>query len=257
MPVSDTKTDTAIGHWRRRLLGSGLPLFLSILFIGVARTCAAASDPSVAQLCDRAAIDAARQYGVPLDVLRAITRTETGRVLSGRLQPWPWTVNMEGRGVWFGSREEAQDYVRRHAAHGARSFDVGCFQLNYKWHGTAFTTAEAMLDPERNAGYAAGFLKRLHAELGDWTAAAGAYHSRTPDLARRYSARFDRIRAGLTDTPMAHVPPSTAPARPGPGPLIASGQTAMGSLVPIIGHRRASPFVPLDNRIADLAPFQH
>jgi hypothetical protein len=104
---------------------------------------------------------------------------------------------MEGRGVWFDSFEEARDYVAKHHARGARSYDVGCFQINFRWHGQHFTSLEEMFDPYANAAYAARFLSELYSEFGDWSRAAGAYHSRTPTFAGKYRARFDRIRARL------------------------------------------------------------
>jgi len=88
----------------------------------------AASDG--AAICDAAAAEAARRSGVPVAVLRTITRTETGRPgkSGGGLDPWPWTVNMEGVGKWFDDRATAMAYVRKHHERGARSYDVGCFQ---------------------------------------------------------------------------------------------------------------------------------
>ena len=154
---------------------------------------------SYSTVCDRAAQLAARESGVPLKVLRSITRTETGRARGGVLEPWPWTVNMEGKGRWFPSEDEARAYVFHHFKRGARSFDVGCFQINYRWHGQAFRSIDQMFDPLENARYAARFLKSLHTEMGDWSRAAGAYHSRTPRYAQRYIARFDRILAALSD----------------------------------------------------------
>jgi hypothetical protein len=149
------------------------------------------------RLCEDAAARASAASGVPVSVLRAIALTETGRTKHGSFRPWPWTVNMEGRGAWFDSYEEARDYVARHHAQGARSYDVGCFQINYRWHGQHFRSVEEMFDPDANAAYAARFLSELYAELGDWSRAAGAYHSRTPSFAGRYRERFDRIRARL------------------------------------------------------------
>jgi len=164
----------------------------------------AAEDP--ARLCEAAARRAADRTGVPLHVLMAIALTETGRKSGGRFRPWPWTVNMEGAGHWFGSPQAALGYVETEFARGARSFDVGCFQINYKWHGDAFPSVAAMFDPEANALYAARFLASLFAETGDWSVAAGAYHSRTPAYAERYRARFDRFARALApgaDTPGA------------------------------------------------------
>ncbi|MEM0944334.1 MAG: lytic transglycosylase domain-containing protein [Pseudomonadota bacterium] len=174
----------------------------------------AAPDP--AALCDQAAAAASARHGVPLDVMRAITRTETGRSRGGVFSPWPWTVNMEGAGYWFDSQADALAFAKTHHARGARSFDVGCFQINYRWHGEAFEGVPAMFDPAQNADYAARFLSDLYAETGAWEKAAGHYHSRTPDLAKRYRARFAEIRADLG--PVAAEPPlpPTTPARPLP-----------------------------------------
>jgi hypothetical protein len=102
---------------------------------------------------------------------------------------------MEGAGHWFESRAEAEAYVAREQARGARSFDVGCFQINHRWHGEAFASVSAMFDPRANADYAARFMAGLYAETRDWGRAAGFYHSRTPEFFGRYRARFERIMA--------------------------------------------------------------
>jgi hypothetical protein len=158
---------------------------------------ASMSEASVNDICDRAARKAAKNSGVPVNVLLAITRTETGRADDGQLAPWPWTVNMEGVGKWFDNRQDALRYVQQHFQRGARSFDLGCFQINYKWHGDKFRSINEMFDPNENAAYAARFLKDLFDESGDWTEAAGAYHSRTETLSQNYARRFSRIRESL------------------------------------------------------------
>lgn len=150
-------------------------------------------------LCDAAAAQAARDTGVPVTVLRTLTRVETGRSRSGTLEPWPWTLNMGGAGTWHDSAAAAQIVAETAIAAGRRNVDIGCFQINYRWHGDAFTGIAQMLDPVANARYAARFLRDLHRELGDWTAAAGAFHSRNPDLAARYLARYRDIAGGLAE----------------------------------------------------------
>ena len=198
-----------------------------------------------AGICEAAALSAARQTGVPLNVLLAISLTETGRRSEGKFKPWPWTVNMEGRGVWFESSREALDFARRNHKRGARSFDVGCFQLNYKWHGKAFRSIEEMFDPERNALYAANYLRDLRNEKGNWIEAAGAYHSRTPKYANRYKRRFANLLATLPDAgslqlvaaarPEAGAPVAPRKARVNNFPLLLggpSGPASLGSLMP-------------------------
>jgi hypothetical protein len=95
---------------------------------------------------------------------------------------------MEGEGRWFDTRDDALAYVRRHQAAGAKSFDIGCLQVNHYWHGDAFESLEAMIEPRVNADYAARYLAALQAETGDWMRAAGFYHSRNPEPFKRYSA---------------------------------------------------------------------
>ncbi len=149
-------------------------------------------DPRLSAHCYRAIEQVSRQTGVPEDVMLAISLTETGKKIGGRINPWPWTVNMEGAGVWFEGPAEALAYVKTHFQRGARSFDVGCFQINYKWHHEHFGSIEEMFDPLANTQYAARFLTQLYHETGSWRQAAGYYHSRTPEYAQRYTTRFAR-----------------------------------------------------------------
>ncbi len=205
---------------------------------------------SPADICLRAAAAAAERSGVPYDVLVAIALTETGRAEGGRLRPWPWAVNMQGTGRWFPDRAEAIAFAHRHHRAGARNFDIGCFQLNYRWHRENFASLEEMFEPRANAFYAASFLRRLHAETGDWSAAAGAYHSRTPHHAARYRTRFGEMRTIARN--MDAVRPArtvdvgqSLPAGPLRPPLLRTARplfdtrsgagAAMGSLVPLAG----------------------
>ena len=190
------------GDDRARLSRAARLFLIGALLLLFRPAFGATSDP--AALCDQAAWQASQATGVPLTVMKAISLTETGRKRDGAFRPWPWTVNMEGKGDWFDSRTEALQHVQGHFARGARSFDVGCFQINYKWHGQHFTSIEQMFDPIANAFYAARFLSELYAETGSWTEAAGAYHSRTPEFAQRYTAIFEKHRArvaGEADIP--------------------------------------------------------
>lgn len=172
------------------------PVAIVILVICAALPAAQArtAPETTGLVCERVSEEAARRSGVPVSVLKAISLTETGRKVAGTFGPWPWTVNMEGAGHWFDSSAEARAFVEKEHARGARSFDVGCFQINYRWHGEAFDSIDQMFDPLSNALYAARFLTELYAETGSWNAAAGAYHSRTKAFADRYSARFAELR---------------------------------------------------------------
>lgn len=185
--------------------------------------------------CEVAAGVAATEYGVPADLMRAIALAETGRRIEGVLRPWPWAVNEGGKGQWFATRVAAETYAQTAIAAGVSNIDIGCFQLNHRWHGQAFRSVSDMFDPIRNARHAAAFLTDLYRETGDWHLAAGAYHSRTPDLAQSYSTRVANLR-NLVPVPAAvHVRQANLNAFP---LLQAGGPGSTGSLVPDVGANR-------------------
>lgn len=194
----------------------------------------AAAEP---ELCENAARRAAPEAGVPADVLLAIAMTETGRLRDGVMRPWPWAANLDGQGHWFDTPAQALAFADSALATGRTGFDLGCFQINWHWHGAQFANPRALLDPLAGARYAARFLADLYAELGSWERAAGAYHSRTPHLAARYRNRFNALRAGLEHAPQ--LPPDLATAvrgRVNTFPLLIAADAAptasVASLVP-------------------------
>ncbi|MEM6637751.1 MAG: transglycosylase SLT domain-containing protein [Pseudomonadota bacterium] len=191
-------------------------------------------------ICHAAAAAAAAESGVPRSVLTAIAFTESGRRTGGAFLPWPWTVNMEGKGLFFETPDAALSYVRTEMTRGAVSFDLGCFQINFRWHGQHFQSLEDMIDPVESAQYAARFLTTLFLEFGSWEKAAAAYHSRTPKYANRYKRRFSDYRNDLLHLDAADGPPvalaripQEQKKRPNRYPLLRRGgvQTP-GSLVP-------------------------
>jgi hypothetical protein len=148
-------------------------------------------DPS--RLCLDAAAHASVETGVPYNVLLAVATVETGR----NDQPWPWTVNFGGDGQWFESADDAVESVDIALRDGATNIDLGCFQLNYRWHASAFNSVNDMLNPKQNATYAAQYLSKHFSGTGDWALAAAAYHSGTPEYARIYQAKFEATYARL------------------------------------------------------------
>ena len=205
-----------------------IPGFAVLVFL--AATNSGLANTGSHNLCEAAAKQAAQETGVPFEVLSAITRAETGR---SEQRPWPWTVNMEGRGIWFGSQSQALRYVFNHFKSGARVFDVGCFQINYKWHGASFSSIEEMFDPTENARYAAEFLRKLHDEFGDWPQAVGAYHSRTQKRAAAYLARLSRANRNLpVSFRKTRRLPQVTDHKPVPNRLeMNAGRARLGSLV--------------------------
>jgi hypothetical protein len=157
-----------------------------------------------------------RTERLPARMMGAIAVVETGRpdATTGTLRPWPWTINAEGQGFFFASKQQAIDTVRSLQARGVRSIDVGCMQVNLMFHPGAFASLDQAFDPGANARYAARFLTALRGAKTDWPAAIAAYHSETPALGAAYRqlvlARWDRpgMLIGATSPYGAFVPRS-------------------------------------------------
>jgi len=140
--------------------------------------------------CLRLAAAAGAAEGLPEGLLPAISLVETGKSdgKGGRM-PWPWTLNRGGESHYLDDASAALAKLDEILATGTTNVDVGCMQLNWKWHSKAFSSRADMLDPVRNTAYAARFLKELHSQLGSWELATAAYHSTDPDRGQAYLAK--------------------------------------------------------------------
>jgi hypothetical protein len=146
---------------------SALSAALTILCFSV--TAVEAADPA----CEREMTRAARDYDVPLNVLYAVGLTETG----SRGMLGPYDINVDGRSIQSESLERALDRVEQELAHGAKYIDVGCMQINKRWHGRNFRSLREMFDPVVNVRYAARFLRELKSREGSWTLAVARYNA--------------------------------------------------------------------------------
>lgn len=142
-----------------------------------------------AKLCTRYLPRHERQYGIPEHLLAAIASTESGRYhrALGLNLPWPWTINVEGMGHFYDTKQDAIDAVKSYQARGFASIDVGCMQVNLLHHPNAFATLDEAFDPAYNVGYAAQFLKQNFQDEGNWHKATADYHSHTPMYGEQYA----------------------------------------------------------------------
>jgi soluble lytic murein transglycosylase-like protein len=141
--------------------------------------------------CADAIRRAARASGVPAPLLLALAPAESGLPRArGPSYPWPWTLNVNGRGSFhFRTRTVAERHLNALVAAGIDNIDIGCMQVNWHWHGAAFASPAAALDPTLNVGYAAALLRDYRRQTGSWAGAVGLYHSHTPALADAYRCR--------------------------------------------------------------------
>ncbi len=149
--------------------------------LGVAAIClVAGQEAATASTPDCMALARAAEgrHGLPDGILQSISTVEASRIQSdGSYRAWPWTLNDSGKGLFFDNREQVLDYLDTHMTNPDTSIDIGCMQINTKWHGAFFETLDEMLDPASNIAYAAGFLTDLYYAHGSWNEAIRHYHS--------------------------------------------------------------------------------
>jgi hypothetical protein len=206
-------------------------------------------------MCEAAIASAEAEARLPTRILTAISLRESGRIdpETGRVRPWPWTINFQGVGHFFETKQAVIAAVQQIQAAGGQSVDVGCMQVNLMHHPDAFATLEQAFDPQANATYAARFVTDLFASLGDWGTAIAAYHSRTPGVGEPYrdqvvanwNPKDPAVLAKLTFAPLPALPRAT-PGSPTiyvpfaqPGPIQISSNMAYRAFLPTSSNYQA------------------
>jgi hypothetical protein len=141
-------------------------------------------------VCGDAILKTERDNGLDDHSLLAMGFTEAGRMTPDKLfTVWPWTVDTEGKSYYFPTRDDAIAFVREKQAAGIQSIDVGCLQVNLRWHPDAFPDLVTAFDPYANVRYAASYLQDLRRQHGDLDTAIAYYHSAQSELGGAYRKR--------------------------------------------------------------------
>ena len=148
---------------------------------------------SVNKLCDESIEKVAYSTSVPKHVLYKIARLESGRRYKGDYVSWPWSLNNAGKGYVLDTKTEALNKLSSLMKRGKKNIDVGCMQLNLRWHARYFDSIEEMMSPDENVAYAAKFLQQLFKETGTWEKSVKFYHSRNSKFSDVYYAKFQKM----------------------------------------------------------------
>lgn len=141
--------------------------------------------------CSQAIHTVHTQQAIPKDILTAVALTETGVMQKGHLEPYPWAINVEGKGFLFSTKQKAIDAVNAYLKQGKTSIDIGCMQLNWYWHGQKFGySVNKAFDPQTNITVGAQYIKEHYATCKNWDKAVARYHSGTPTFAKEYYQKY-------------------------------------------------------------------
>lgn len=129
-----------------------------------------------------------RKHRIPRDLLYSISLQESGRYhkQSGKKIPWPWTVNSKGKGYYFPSKSDAMMFAMKEIKNGNKSIDVGCMQINMRYHGDKFKSIAEAFDPHSNVSESSEILKAHYKKKKNWKKSVAMYHSSNKKRGKNY-----------------------------------------------------------------------
>lgn len=217
--------------------------FILVLFVVL--TFAHAVDST----CKRAIQVCESKFGIPHKLLLAIAIVESGRKIGGdRLQPWPWTINANGKPYVLQTKAAAIDKAKKLRASGVRSMDLGAMQINSRHHPNAFADFTEAFNIAKNAQYAASLLRSNYENSKSWFKAVADYHSKTPKLGEKYKQKVLKVWQRLLS--------QHSNSRANPGSVMSSTKTTLKNVdinmvplnnggIPVADSARR--FIPINN----------
>ncbi len=197
-------------RWQNQAKWLASFMLLSIVISIICSKSNASTDATAESSCEAVATEAEEAFSLPEGILSAIARVESGRKMrDGGYKAWPWTINDNGKGLFFDTRQSAIDYINKQEELKNKGIDIGCMQISVKWHADAFSSHASMLDPYTNIAYAAIFLEELYQNHGDWDLAIKHYHSADTQKNVPY---FQKVNAIWKNQAEPTTQPSTASA---------------------------------------------
>ena len=153
-------------------------LFTLIFLSSINKTFA--DDIKKLNLCEKIIKNIELQTDIPKGLLLGIGKAEAIRKLNNKYIIWPWTINHAGKSLFFDTKKQMTNYVFKNLQKDDLNIDVGCMQINIKWHKNNFKKISDMFEIDPNISYAASFLKQLKNRHGSWDEAIKYYHSSDP-----------------------------------------------------------------------------
>lgn len=175
---------------------------------------------------------------IPRGLLMAIAVTESA--LNG--QPDPYAMNIAGRAYHATGFPDMTNVISANWQRGVRSIDVGCMQINLKYHGSKFPRLTDLLDPTTNVNYGASFLITLATEAGSWKDAVMSYHNKTnPGRRAWYGCKVWNNYLRITGSSTGFL---ACASTPGGSSTASVGSTAPIRLAGYNTSRMAGPLTP-------------
>ena len=130
---------------------------------------------------------------VPVEIVKRIITHESKSFFNGEVQPWPWTLNINGVGYYYNTKKEALEAALQALDEDVKKLGIGFGQLEWKYHGQRadWNLAKA-LDPANNVKMVCDILveSRKSERVKNWADAIAYYHRPVMDkLGRDYASK--------------------------------------------------------------------
>src|SRR3989344_2445838 len=174
---------------------------------------------------------AAHRARIPSTVLYAVALQESGIRRTGRVVPWPWSLNGAGDTGRFASRADAcANLLTALRTAPDTRIDVGLGQINLGYQKQRYGKPCDLLDLYDNLRIAAEILQEQYVPGEDWLLAIGRYHR---PAGGEPAARYRRS--------VSRHPPPPPPPPPAPRHADGRGRNAAGAQHQAHArHRRAA-----------------
>ncbi len=127
------------------------------------------------------------ENAVPSNILYGVCSQESAYTFKGVHHPWPWTLNISGKGFWYDQPQDAVSALQAEMNNNNCRVDIGLCQIHWCAHSHVIKDPIKALNPYINIQYAASILREQFERSGDWYTAIGWYHSpNNPKLASKY-----------------------------------------------------------------------
>lgn len=157
--------------------------FLLLLTLTCSPVAASTFEQILAQECS----------AVPRDVVMKVVTHESKSFYQGRVQPWPWTLNIDGQGYYYASYQLALLAAIKAHRNGASKLGIGFGQIEWKYHKGRFDeNIAAALNPRNNIKAVCQILVEAWGSkrVKTWEDAIAYYHRPVlDDIARKYAEK--------------------------------------------------------------------
>jgi hypothetical protein len=160
-------------------------LISTLLFALVALNCQASLfDKIIGEECPSS---------IPVWVVKKTITHESKSFYQSEVQPWPWTLNINGVGHYYQTMKDAVIAAKNAHREGARRLGVGFGQVEWVYHSERFNGSfENALNPKQNVKVVCEILVEAwrSPKVNTWEDAIAYYHRPVLDkIARSYAEK--------------------------------------------------------------------